>query len=324
MEAGTVRGKVTREWVSRFFRRCTVEIDTVTGAVLPQQVPALAGSGTETFRTMLASAGWQATVRHDELAIPSPIPDPTVCWTDGDLHALMQRVCAPTNLDTEWRLHLFVVQGRITCSRGKMYDSIGAPRQGAVSYSDDGYPRAQSVTFGAAEGKMQRNVPRAYLRSASHEVVHGFNQIHQEQEGGADNSIMTTTPSVADVLGGPTTGQPGSSPMTSDSRSTPTCGTVELSIEWTAEGVPSTVRNWLSVFVALPTNPGDNDAAATLLQPEVGLWVALGGHAPHLQEAATRLRSLANVAAAADDSSARAQGPCEDTRDCCRTPDRPP
>ena len=30
-----------------------------------------------------------------------------------------------------------------------------------------------------------------------------FNQIHQEQETGADNSIMTTTPSVADVLGGP-------------------------------------------------------------------------------------------------------------------------
>jgi hypothetical protein len=31
-------------------------------------------------------------------------------------------------------------------------------------------------------------------------VGHTFNQIHQELEGGSDNSIMTTTPSVADVL----------------------------------------------------------------------------------------------------------------------------
>jgi hypothetical protein len=56
---------------------------------------------------------------------------------------------------------------------------------------------------------MQRQIPRAFLRSASHEVVHGFNQIHQEQEGGADNSIMTTTPSVGNVLGTATTGDPG-------------------------------------------------------------------------------------------------------------------
>jgi hypothetical protein len=374
--------------------------------------------------------------------IPSPIPDPTVCWTDGQLHALMQQVRATTNLDAEWRLHLLVVQGRITCSRGKMYDSIGAPREGVVSYSDDGYPQTHSVNFGAAEGQMQRNVPRAYLRSASHELVHGFNQIHQEQEGGADNSIMTTTPSVADVLGGATTGQPGvfpdairlqvnthvrhhmvhfpdplvrpgghtfgaghssivpeadryifepdelhlrltaehdrialgeplrlswtvtntgSDPLPVPSEITteslyatvtvvdgrgrrrdvrpfvidceasriaglasgesrhadariywstagfafPSPGqyTVELSIDWTAEGVPCTVRNSLQVFVAFPTSAGDNDAAATLLHPEVGMWVALGGDAPHLEEAAMRLRSLMEVAAAVTEDS---------------------
>jgi hypothetical protein len=47
---------------------------------------------------------------------------------------------------------------------------------------------------------MQRDQPRAFLRSATHEVGHAFNQIHQELETSADNSIMTTTPSVADVL----------------------------------------------------------------------------------------------------------------------------
>jgi hypothetical protein len=44
-------------------------------------------------------------------------------------------------------------------------------------------------------------VPRAFLRSATHEVGHAFNQIHQNFEGGIDNSIMSPTPSVATVLG---------------------------------------------------------------------------------------------------------------------------
>jgi hypothetical protein len=44
-------------------------------------------------------------------------------------------------------------------------------------------------------------VPRAFLRSAAHEVGHAFNQIHQGFENGNDNSIMTPTPSVANVLG---------------------------------------------------------------------------------------------------------------------------
>ncbi|WP_143587700.1 hypothetical protein [Streptomyces alboverticillatus] len=83
------------------------------------------------------------------------------------------------------------------------------PREGAASFSDDGYPSSDSSNFGAAENQQQRNTPRAYLRSAMHEVTHAFNQIHQESETAADNSIMTTTPSVADVLGGPATGAPG-------------------------------------------------------------------------------------------------------------------
>jgi hypothetical protein len=431
VEAGVARGKVTLRWASPYFRRCTIEVDTVQNAVPPQGVPASSGPGTETFRSMLASAGWLAKVKYDATVIPSPVADPTVCWADGELHALMQQVRGSADLDVEWRLHLLVVQGRITCSRGKMYDSIGAPREGVVSYSDDGYPASHSANFGSAEGQMQRNVPRAFLRSASHEIVHGFNQIHQEQEGGADNSIMTTTPSVADVLGGATTGDPGvfpdaiklrvnahvrhhmihfpdpivrpgghtfgsghvslvpeadryvfgpreleleltaeydqialgeplllswtltntgseTLPVPSDigtaalyaavtvvdargrRRDVPsfvidceasrlsdlapgetrearsrvfwsTAGfafpepgqhSVELRIDWTAEGVPCTVKSAIPVFVAFPTSATDNATAAQLLHPEVGMWVALGGHAPHLGTALARLRAL--------------------------------
>ena len=128
---------------------------------------------------------------------------------------------ATTNLDAEWRTHLVVVPAAMGCSRGVMYDQIDVPREGSASFSDDGYPASHSSNFGDAEDEMQRDVPRAFLRSASHEVTHAFNQIHQESETTADNSIMTTTPSVADVLGGPTTGAPGCSRIRSTSGSTP-------------------------------------------------------------------------------------------------------
>ena len=439
-EGGVSKGKVALGWVSSSFRRCTIEVDTLAGAVAPQPVPALSGSGTEDFRTMLAAAGWAATIVYDQTVIPKPacVPDATDCWSDACLHQLMQSIRrAGTDLDAEWRMHLLVVPGHISCSRGKMYDSIDVPREGVVIYSDDVYPADHSSSFGAAEGQMQRNVPRAFIRSASHELVHGFNQIHQEQEGGADNSIMTTTPSVADVLGGPASGEPGVFPdaikLTVNERvrahmvhmpdpvvrpgghtfaswasaPVPQAGdrfevegdflvlevtaavdrvelgepvpvawtltntstqdvavpseithestyakitvvdafgrrremspfvieceqthigilpageglragtrvywsnngfaferpgrySVEVSVDWTVAGVPLTVRGSTEVFVNYPKTDSDNAAAANLLHPEVGKWVALGGGANHLTDAVDRLRATVDLVA---------------------------
>ena len=210
VEAGVVRGSVTLSWVSSFFRRATVEIDTLVGAVPPQPVPDGAG-GPEFFDTIYAKHGWQLTVRSDQTDVPVPAGiTPTDCWASGALHNLMAAVRDPaTDIDTDWRIHLVVVPARLGCSRGVMYDQIDVPREGCASFSDDGYPSGDSANFGTAVNRRQREVARAYLRSATHEITHTFNQIHQEQETTADNSIMTTTPSVADVLGGPTTGAPG-------------------------------------------------------------------------------------------------------------------
>jgi hypothetical protein len=446
LEGNVSKGAITLGWVSKHFRKCTIEVDTLIDAVAPQPVPALSGPANENFGTMLASAGWSASVIYDQTQIPKPANQPNHkdCWNDGPLHGLMASVRKPTtNLDAEWRLHLLVVPARMGCSRGRMYDSIGVPREGVVSFCDDGYPSDDSSFFGAAENKMQRQVPRAFIRSASHELVHGFNQIHQEQEGGADNSIMTTTPSVADVLATATTGDPGifpndiklavnqnvrhhmihfpdpvvrpgghtfaswasgasvpsadrfrlgpdvatlsvaarapqielgepaaisweltntsdqplpapsevtqeslygritvidssgrrrqispfvieceASKITTlepgDSRTASTrlfwAGdgfaferpgryTVEVSIDWTVEGRPLSVVAETPVFVNYPTSSLDNDAAARLLNPEVGKWVALGGGAPHLTEAVAALnavRDMADAAVAAD------------------------
>lgn len=210
LQGGVVTGSVSLTWVSKFLRRAVLEIDTVLGAVSPQPVPNASG-GTDWFDTLFETAGWQLTVVRDQVNIPVPAGVvATNCWSSSALHALMQNVRgAGTNLDSEWRTHLIVVPAKITCSRGVMYDQIDVPREGSASFSDDGYPSSHSSNFGAAANQRQRDVPRAFLRSACHEVTHAFNQVHQEQETAPDNSIMTTTPSVADVLGGATTGAPG-------------------------------------------------------------------------------------------------------------------
>ena len=67
-EGGVDKGPVTLAWVSSFFRRATLEIDTLTGAVPPLPCPHPAGTGTEFFDTIYAKHGWKLTVvaRPDE------------------------------------------------------------------------------------------------------------------------------------------------------------------------------------------------------------------------------------------------------------------
>jgi hypothetical protein len=89
---------------------------------------------------------------------------------------------------------------------------VSMTRLGALTYSHDGYPSAPTgdgilddpgcPDYDLAADHQQLQIPRAYLRSAAHELGHAFNQIHQESEaGGRDNSIMTTSPGVARFLG---------------------------------------------------------------------------------------------------------------------------
>ena len=204
---------VTLAWVSDYYREATVEVHTMAGAMAPAAVAA-SGGGTEYLDTVYAHANWKLNVNTD----PNSIPAPTVAggfpagwtatsdWGSGSGPSLLHKVMtdlidfASIDLDKRWYIHLLVVPAGMGDGRGIMFDSINVPREGVASFSDDGYPGSQSANFGTAANQMQRNVPRAFVRSASHEITHGFNQIHQENEGGADNSIMTTTPSVADWL----------------------------------------------------------------------------------------------------------------------------
>lgn len=195
---------VTLGWVRDSFRKATIEVHTMVGATAPTSVAA--GGVTEYFDSIYKKAGWDLTVLTDPNPVAVPVTEPatipTHAWSNSALHAVMTSLSdfSAVNLDVTWYTHVLVVQSQLGTGRGVMFDTINVPREGVASFSDDGYPTGDSPWFGAAANQMQRNVPRAFLRSCTHEITHGYNQIHQENEGGADNSIMTTTPSVANTI----------------------------------------------------------------------------------------------------------------------------
>lgn len=214
-EGGINKGEFSMKWTSPFFRKATLQINTTPGAIAPMPVKAKDGYGTETFRTIFSSAGWDLKTIYNPKTIFPPPGTTTlageVCPSTSDLDALLSSIKMPRNyLDHDWRLQLLVVPGTMGCSRGIMFDNN---RKGAATFSNDGYPKSDSPNFGIATDKKQWQVPRAFLRSAAHEVGHGFNQQHQDLtelgEPGPDNSIMTTSPDVANFLANPTSGLPG-------------------------------------------------------------------------------------------------------------------
>lgn len=200
----TELGSVSMRWVSSSFRRARLQLHRLQGSELPPSV------GTENFRTIFESAGWDVTVSIDNTDLPKPsslsAQSATACWSTSNLHRFMQSVPGydPDELDYEWKAHLVSVPATLGCSRGVMFDSSGdlndIKREGAATFSHDGFNASHSSNFGAAEDELMKDHPRAFLRSAAHEVGHTFNQIHQVFETGSDNSIMTVTPAVADVL----------------------------------------------------------------------------------------------------------------------------
>jgi hypothetical protein len=79
---------------------------------------------------------------------------------------------------------------------------------------------------------------------------------------------------------------------------------VEVRVIWSIAGIPVGVKSAKHVWVNFPQSELDNDAAAELLHPEVGKYVALGGAANHLTEAVERLTRVMGVTEEADDRGA--------------------
>lgn len=203
-------GNVTLEWKSEHFRKLIVDMAHTDGASPPPATVEEDGV-TEGFESCFADVRWDVKLilRSDPMALPASLAgkDVDTCWSRQESHELLQAAPghAPADLDKKWKLHLVCVPGMMGCSRGRMFDhdqnagdagdlnDVG--REGAILYSSDGYPAADSSNFGDAEGDTSTDHPRAYLRTALHELTHALMQFHED-----DFFVMTPTPSLADNL----------------------------------------------------------------------------------------------------------------------------
>lgn len=186
--SGTVVGRLTMGWVSNYFRKATVEIDTVAGS----EVPLNNGAGV-TWKTVFDQVGWDINVQVSELNVPPPSGD---SWSDAELHAAMLAHRAATNLDKEWRYHLLAVRLLDSTPRGIMYDAFGTdsnnvPREGLGISSHWVIPNASP--WGTVKGLRFGAAAAPYFRTAVHELGHAMGLFHNT----VDNGFMNTTDVIA-------------------------------------------------------------------------------------------------------------------------------
>lgn len=207
-------GDATLQWLSPWYRKAYLYIHTLEGAVPPEAVPDQDEEGIEDFRSIYATADWdlRVTYKTPNVTIPEDldgVQTAQACWTRENCHTLLESLSDhnPAILDRKWLIHLIAIPAASGCGLGIMFDNrinvsdIGdlnlIAREGAATFSD---VPLNNPLASPHVGDSFEDVPRAYLRSAAHEVGHTFNQIHQAREGQSDNSIMTTTGNLLSLL----------------------------------------------------------------------------------------------------------------------------
>jgi hypothetical protein len=184
--SGAVVARLKMGWLSKYFRKATVEIDTVAGS----ERPTTSGAGHD-WTTVGDSVGWQLNV---VLSDTNVVEASGASWSNAEMHAAMLARRAATDLDAEWRYHVLAVKNIDETPRGIMYDNGGTdsnnvPREGIGIAShwiiDPGWGTVSGLRFGTA--------PAPYFRTAVHEIGHAMGMFHNT----ADFGFMCTSDVIA-------------------------------------------------------------------------------------------------------------------------------
>ncbi len=188
--SGTVVGRLTMGWVSRYLRKATIEIDRVS-----QSETALNNGAGVDWRTIGDGVGWDITVDESDTNITEP-SGPS--WSDAECHAEMLARRDASNLDAEWRYHILCIRHHDNplAARGIMYDAFGSdsnnvPREGCAIASHWTIPN--TAQWGLVQGRRFGTATGPYFRTAVHETGHAMGLYHNT----ADNGFMNTTDVIA-------------------------------------------------------------------------------------------------------------------------------
>lgn len=175
-----ILGHLKMGWLSNYFRKATVEIDTVSGSEQPLE----SGNG-HNWQTIGDSIGYDLRIDLSE----SNVPADSESWSDSAMNDAMIVHRESTNLNSEWHYHILAVHKIDSTPRGIMYDSGATdsdhvPREGlGISTHwiiDPGWGTVSGQRFGLAKAP--------HFRTAVHELGHALSLQHNTIDLGFMNT----------------------------------------------------------------------------------------------------------------------------------------